>query len=151
MCETDTYAHKGTLGWTSGLLGYNMFGQVHVYQPTKMLVHAAEHALFIARCSKLPTKSPSARSGEGIQHGGWWSPAVVSPVMGGKHCFAATLNDISTWTVVAKSGSPVGRCALRPIIWRFPEMVLPLVIIPFRIFHYKPSILGYPPCGNLHL
>ena len=42
-------------------------------------------------------------------------------------------------------------------IWAFPEMGVPLVIIHFNeIFHYKPSILGYPqfwkpPYVNGHL
>ena len=34
---------------------------------------------------------------------------------------------------------------LRPTIWRFPKIEVPLNHpFDFRIFHYKPSILGYP-------
>jgi hypothetical protein len=41
----------------------------------------------------------------------------------------------------------------RTHIWRFPEIGVPIKIIRFnRMFHYKPTILGYPhDYGNLHL
>ena len=32
-------------------------------------------------------------------------------------------------------------------MWRFPTIGVPLVLIHFhRMFHYKPSIWGYPHC-----
>ena len=36
-------------------------------------------------------------------------------------------------------------------IWMFPRIVVPQIILFNRVFHYKPSILGYPYFGNTHI